>query len=324
MAKLDTKKRAGLPDSAFAYIDSRGRRRLPINDEPHVRNALSRFNQVAFEDNSARELARKRLLKAAKKFGIVPIGFMTGQIESERLQTKSVVKELKEAQKIQAGLLPRRPPDIPYFGVAGVSHPCRSVGGDWFDYMPLPDGRLAVVLADVAGKGLGAALLMSSTRSIVRMLGQDGRPPGAVLADVNRILVKDLPAAKFVTMIYAVLDPGRRTVRFASAGHVPPVYVDATGARAIRVKPQFPLGVREGNYDEHEVGMSDRSRLILYSDGVTEARDASSEEYGEERLLRYAGTPSASSKGLLADVRGFMKRHPPADDITIVTVEAQA
>lgn len=324
MARLDTKKRAGLPDSAFAYIDSRGRRRLPINDEPHVRNALSRFNQVAFEDDAGRELARKRLLKAAKKFGIVPIGFITGQIASERRETKSVLKELKEAQKIQSGLLPRHAPEIPYFGVAGVSHACRSVGGDWFDYMPLPGGRLAVVLADVAGKGMGAALLMSSTRSIVRMVGGDGRSPSDVLAAVNHVLVKDLPAAKFVTMIYAVLDPGRRTVRFASAGHVPPVIVDGTGARAIRVKPQFPLGIRDGDYREHEVEMPERSRLILYSDGVIEARDAASEEYGEERLLRYAATPSASSKGLLADVRGFMKKHPPADDITIVTVEALA
>lgn len=84
MAKLDARKRAALPDRAFAYVDSRGRRRLPIHDEPHVRNALARFNQVKFEDDAARERARKRLLQAAKRYGIVPIGFMTGQIETER------------------------------------------------------------------------------------------------------------------------------------------------------------------------------------------------------------------------------------------------
>src|ERR687892_953768 len=84
MAKLDSSKRARLPNSAFAYVDSRGTRRLPIHDEPHVRNALSRFNQVKFEDDATRERARKRLLTAAKKFGIVPIGFITGQIEEER------------------------------------------------------------------------------------------------------------------------------------------------------------------------------------------------------------------------------------------------
>src|SRR5438128_6599585 len=84
MPQLDGKARAELPDSAFAYIDSRGRRRLPINDEAHVRNALARFNQVAFEDDAARERARKRLLNAAKKYGIVPVGFITGQLRSER------------------------------------------------------------------------------------------------------------------------------------------------------------------------------------------------------------------------------------------------
>ena len=84
MSRLDASKRARLPDSAFAYVDSRGRRRLPIHDEAHVRNALARFNQVAFEDEAARERARTRLLNAAKKYGIVPVGFITGQLQSER------------------------------------------------------------------------------------------------------------------------------------------------------------------------------------------------------------------------------------------------
>src|SRR6266478_9722316 len=84
MSRLDASKRARLPGSAFAYVDSRGKRRLPIHDEAHVRNALARFNQVAFEDDEARERARKRLLNAAKKYGIVPVGFMTGQLQSQR------------------------------------------------------------------------------------------------------------------------------------------------------------------------------------------------------------------------------------------------
>jgi class 3 adenylate cyclase len=95
MAKLDPRKRASLPDSAFAYVDARGRRRLPINDESHVRNALSRFNQVSFESEEAKELAQNRLLKAAKKYGIVPVGFMTRQIESERKRaSRSAAREL--------------------------------------------------------------------------------------------------------------------------------------------------------------------------------------------------------------------------------------
>jgi phosphoserine phosphatase RsbU/P len=322
MARLKSSERTNLPDSAFAYIDARGRRKLPIHDESHVRNALSRFNRVAFEDDSARERARKRLLKAAKKYGIVPVGFIDGQFQRERQETDRIRKDLKEAQKIQAGLLPGPPPDVPSFTMSGVCLPCRTVGGDWYDYLPLPDGRMGVVLADVSGKGMGAALLMSSTRSILRMVAQEGRSPGEVLAAVNQVLVADLPAATFVTMIYAILDPSRRTVTFANAGHLPPILVDAAGARAIKFKPELALGIRVGTYSEHELEMAEGSRLYLYSDGVVEARDPSSEEYGEDRLLDVVGISSASAQGLLDDLRAFMRRQPAADDITIVAVEA--
>lgn len=323
MARLKSKQRANLPDSAFAYIDSRGKRRLPINDESHVRNALARFNQVRFEDDDARERARERLLKAAIKHGIVPLGFITGQLESERRETKHVLRDLKEAQAIQTNLLPNSSPNMPKFALAGVCLPSRSVGGDWFDYIPLPGGRMAVVLADVAGKGMGAALLMSSTRSIVRMVAQNGHTPGEVLADVNRVLVADLPTRKFITMIYAVLDPDRRTVTLSSAGHLPPVFVDANGARSVRVRPQLALGIRHGVYRDHMVEMPEGSRLFLYSDGVIEARNSASEEYGEGRLLAYANSSSATPQGLLDDVRSFMRRRPPRDDITIVSVDAR-
>lgn len=324
MARLNAKQRTNLPDSAFAYIDSRGKRRLPINDEAHVRNALARFNQVKFEDDEGRERARERLLKAAKKYGIVPIGFITGQLKSERRETRHVLREMREAQTIQSNLLPGAGPEVSNFALAGVCLPCRTIGGDWFDYIPLPDGRMAVVLADVAGKGMGAALLMSSTRSIVRMVAQNGNSPGQILADVNRVLVADLPSRKFITMIYAVLDSDRRTVTFSSAGHLPPILVDEKGARAIRDKPQLPLGIREGKYRDRTVAMPEGSRLFLYSDGVVEARDPSSEEYGEARLLRYATTTSASPQGLLDDVRTFIRHHPAMDDITIVSVDARA
>lgn len=324
MAKLSSSERASLPDRAFAYIDSRGKRRLPIHDETHVRNALARFNRVAFEDAAARERARMRLLKAAKKYGIVPIGFITGQLQAERHKTAQLQRELKEAQMIQAGLLPDRSPEVARFTTSGVCLPCRTVGGDWYDYVPLPDGGLAVVLADVSGKGVGAALLMASTRSMLRLVAQGGGSPGTVLAEVNGMLVADLPAAKFVTMIYAVLDPARRTVTFANAGHLPPILIDAAGVRAIKVKPQLPLGARKGTYAEHELGMAEGSRLFLYTDGVIEARNPASEEYGEARLLRYVGTSSATAQSLLDDVLAFTRGRPAVDDTTIVMVEALA
>ena len=320
MAKLSSKERAALPDRAFAYIDARGNCRLPINDESCVRNALARFDQVAFEDEAARERARMRLLNAAKKYGIVPVGFITGQLKSERRKTEQIHSDLKEAQKIQAGLLPRLSPSVPGFAMSGVCRPSRSVGGDWYDYIQFPDGRVAIVLADVSGKGMAAALLMSSTRSILRLVAQDDRAPSDVLAEVNRTLVADLPASRFITMIYAVLDPARRIVTFANAGHHPPILVEKDGARLVKARAELALGVRQGEYTEQTVEMGPESRLFLYSDGVVEARNRAKEEYGEARLLEFVGSNAVTAEQLLKDVLGFTGSRTVQDDITIVAV----
>jgi sigma-B regulation protein RsbU (phosphoserine phosphatase) len=242
--------------------------------------------------------------------------------ERERTEKERMVHELAEARIIQSRLFPEHAPELPRFRISGLSQPCLAVGGDWYDYIPLPSGKVAVVLGDVAGKGVGAALLMASTRSILRLHAEKGGSPGAALSSVNRVLAADLPTAKFVTMIYAVVDPVRRTITFANAGHLPPILVDVSGVRVIKVKPELPLGIKAGDYSEYELEMTQGSRLFLYSDGVIEARNASLEEYGEARLLRYVGGSSATAQSLLDDVLAFMGEQPAADDITIVMVEA--
>jgi phosphoserine phosphatase RsbU/P len=127
--------------------------------------------------------------------------------QKERLDKERILKELKEAQTIQASLLPARPPEIPHFTITGVCVPSGTVGGDWYDYLRLSNGRTGVVLADVAGKGMGAALLMSSTRSILRLVAQCGCSPAEVLSRVNQVLLDDFPTGRFVTMVYALVDP---------------------------------------------------------------------------------------------------------------------
>src|SRR5262245_5748609 len=139
--------------------------------------------------------------------------------QKERLDKERILKELKEAQTIQTSLLPTRPPDTPHFHITGVCVPSETVGGDWYDYLPLPNGRTGVVLADVAGKGMGAALLMSSTRSILRLVAQSGCSPAEVLSRVNRILLDDFPTGRFVTMIYALVDQAQRSVVLRSEEH---------------------------------------------------------------------------------------------------------
>lgn len=233
-----------------------------------------------------------------------------------------MVDELAEARVIQTRLYPDHAPDIPHFRLSGFSMPCLAVGGDWYDYISLPAGRIGIVLGDVAGKGTGAALLMTSTRSILRMYAERVDPPGAVLTEVNRVLKDDLPNAKFVTMIYAVLDPDLGKLTFSNAGHHPPLLVNSAGARILKTRSTLPLGVARIDYPEHEIELAPGDRLFLYSDGVVEARSPVGEEYSETRLLQHAGTPTATPKSLLQDIQAHMEGHPANDDVTVVMLEA--
>src|SRR5207253_5262648 len=144
----------------------------------------------------------------------------------ERSQRETMTRDAQEARIIQQALLPKSSPYIPGFAVSGLSISAGAVGGDWYDFIALDDGRWGLVLADVSGKGTAAALLMSSTRGMLRSLAEARCSPGEVLTRLNRLLVEDFPSGKFVTMVYAVLDPASRTLTFANAGHLRPILVD--------------------------------------------------------------------------------------------------
>jgi sigma-B regulation protein RsbU (phosphoserine phosphatase) len=163
---------------------------------------------------------------------------------------------------------------------------------------------------------------MSSTRSILRLHAERGLRPAEVLCNVNRVLLKDFPTAKFVTMIYAVLEPNNGTVTFASAGHLSPLLVDSKGASFLETDAGLPLGIFECEFSEREIQMSAGSRLFLYSDGITEANNSSYDEYGVERLHAHVSNPLASVQSLLDDVNNFATGFPATDDITVVLIEA--
>lgn len=241
--------------------------------------------------------------------------------QRERKEKERMAKELLEAQRIQSSLFPENCPDIAGFIIEGKCVPSQEVGGDWYDYIPLQDGRLAIVLADVSGKGMGAAMLMSSTRTVLRLVAESAVSPGEVLARVNRVLLKDLPAAKFVTMAYAILEPANRRIVFANAGHCPPLLVDLSGVHFLETDAGLPLGIQEGVFSETTVEMTAGTRLLLYSDGVTEAMNPSSEQYGTTRLGNHFSNPSASIQTLLDDLHMFSEGHSASDDVTIVTLQ---
>ncbi len=244
--------------------------------------------------------------------------------QRERIEKDRMAKELEEARAIQSGLFPVSAPAAPGFDITGVCKPCREVGGDWYDYIPLGAGRLAVVLADVSGKGMGAALLMSSTRSVLRLHAARGLSPKEVLFELNRFLVTDFPASKFVTLIYAVLDPAEQKVTFANAGHLPPLFVDSSGGRFLQAHAGLPLGIMECEFSEHEIEMPPGSHVFLYTDGVTEAINSSLEEYGASRILEHVATQTATVRTLLNDVHRFMSGKPASDDVTVVRIAATA
>ena len=147
------------------------------------------------------------------------------RFQHERTERDVLNREAQEARLIQQALLPKSSPYIPGFAISGQSVPARAVGGDWYDFIPFPDGRWGIVLADVSGKGTAAALLMSATRGMLRSLAEACCSPGEVLTRLNKLLVDDFPAGKFVTMVYAVLDPAARSVVFANAGHLRPLFI---------------------------------------------------------------------------------------------------
>jgi phosphoserine phosphatase RsbU/P len=244
------------------------------------------------------------------------------RFQEEQQQRQEMSREANEARKIQQALLPRCSPLIPGFTVTGLSTPAGAVGGDWYDFIPFEDGRWGLVLADVSGKGTAAALLMSATRGMLRSLAEAACSPSEVLTKLNELLVNDFPSGRFVTMVYGVLDPKVRTLTFASAGHLRPLLIKGSQARFLETERGLPLGIGLGEYSEAQVHLPEGSRLLFYSDGITEATGPDEDEYGAERLEQHFRRQDASAESILKDVRTFANGAGLRDDATVILVKA--
>jgi len=243
------------------------------------------------------------------------------RFRQEQRQREHLSREAHEARTIQQALLPKTTPLIPGFSVSGLSIPVGAVGGDWYDFIPLDEGRWGLVLADVSGKGTAAALLMSATRGILRSLAEAACTPGEVLTKLNRLLVEDFPAGRFVTMVYAVLDPAKRTVTFANAGHLRPLVIRGGVAQFLDAERGIPLGLGPSDFSEVHATLPEGARLAFYSDGITEAVNGEGEEYGQERLQNHLSQPGACAESLLEDVRNFASASGLQDDASVIFVK---
>ena len=244
------------------------------------------------------------------------------RFRAEQQERQRMSREGDEARIIQQALLPKASPYIPGFAISGLSVPAGNIGGDWYDFIPFSDGCWGLVLADVSGKGTAAALLMSATRAMLRSLTDTCSSPAETLSKLNKLMVEDFPSGRFVTLIYAILDPKNRMLKFASAGHLAPLLVEGDRARFLQSDAGTPLGLSKTSFSESEIHLKEGSQLVLYSDGITEAAGFDDEEYGPERLREHVLKPQASSDSILTDVRRYVNGAGLQDDATVIFVRA--
>jgi sigma-B regulation protein RsbU (phosphoserine phosphatase) len=232
-------------------------------------------------------------------------------------------KEFEEARLIQRGLLPTAMPQTSAVQLASSWQPANGVGGDCFDALTFAGGGVGITIADVAGKGVPAALLMSNLQAAVRAFAQEGASPSAVTASVNRLLCRNMASGRFVTFCYARLDVGSGRLTYANAGHNPPLLVHADGSIDMLQPGGTVLGVfAESAYEQGEFRIAPGDRLVLYTDGITEGRNAAGDEFGEDRLAqsahRHRALPAdAMFAAMLRDVEAF-NAGTYEDDATLI------
>jgi len=245
------------------------------------------------------------------------------QEELAREQARQM--ELEEARRIQESLLPSSLPQIAGMTMSVSWQPMNEVGGDYFDVIELGAGQTAVCIADVEGKGLPAAMLMSNLQAAVRSLAREGHDPAEMFERLNRTMLQNSAGGKLITMFYAVIDAPRRKLRYVNAGHHPPVlmHCDGSSERLSAGGPMLHI-FADSHYETGEVGLQSGDQLLMFTDGLVECCDASGEDFGEKELMRVlANSGGADADALQQAVKtavtdfsicGFQ------DDVTVIAL----
>jgi len=290
----------------------------PLNEVIGILNALARGDTrlpvLATVPPRVDEIGR--LASAAEQFR---------QAQQARVQLTALRQELHIATRIQRALLPERFPERREFDLCAELHTVGEVGGDFYDFFDLPDGRLGLVIADVSDKGIAAALFMAIARTVIRAVAQIVPEPGACLEQANALLSQDNAAAMFVTVFYGVLDPATGALRYANAGHNPPYRIAPGEIAALARTGGMALGViEELAFAERSLALRPAESLLLYTDGVTEALDPRGEQFGVARLEAVLAAAPADPRQMIAAVVGavrtFAGSAPPADDLTLLAL----
>lgn len=250
-----------------------------------------------------------------------------------RQQRDELVREVEMAAAVQRHLLEQHRPPAGPLDVVARTQPARVVGGDYYDFVPLEDGRFAVVVADVSGKGLPAALIMPAVKIAVRTLAERHSAIGEIVGELNRVFLDNLPPASYFTMFYGVFDVARQRFEYANCGHPPPLHVRAGRGHAEllhRTGPAVGLIEDAVQYDTAEAVMEPGDLFVFYTDGITEAEDETGAEFGRERLVdlvrachgRRADAVVTAIHDAVDDFRGPVLAR--GDDATVIVAHVPA
>lgn len=248
-------------------------------------------------------------------------------LHEELVEKKRIESQLEVARQVQASLLPDREPDVPGFDIAAENLPTYEVGGDYYDFIDLPDGHLGVAIADVSGKGVPAALIMATFRAALRTQVRNDFAIGQIVRKVNYLLWESTSDAQFVTAVYGVLDTGTGRFTYTNAGHNPPIVVRMDGTIEELNRGGPAMGVfEEATYEEAVVDLHSGDSLVLYTDGVVESADEQGREFGLKRLLQTTTVAAELSafktvRAILDATRAFSGTDSFADDFTVVVVK---
>jgi serine phosphatase RsbU (regulator of sigma subunit) len=252
-------------------------------------------------------------------------------IQNDLLQKETVVRERLEtevqlARQIQQTFIPESLPHFLEWELAARWKTARQVGGDFYDVFDLPNRRLGLFIADVADKGVPAALFMALTRTLVRAAVTELESPAAAMKRVNELLIPDTKQGMFVTAVYAVLDMDRKELTYVNAGHNPPVWVKCDGQVERLTRTGVALGAAEDvRFEQRVISLENEDNILLYTDGLTESFNIDGEFFGEDRLMEAIQANRCSSASDLLDVvekelMNFVQDMPPADDLTMLVL----
>ena len=247
------------------------------------------------------------------------------RLREEALAKAKIDEELRTAYVIQSRLLPAELPAIDGYCFAGTNRPCKTVSGDYYDVVVRPDGRIYFVIADVSGKGITAALVMSSVATAFQIFTRSDPSPADLLREINATLAPKTSPSKFVTLFAGVLDPARGVVDFANGGHVPPLVVGRDGVRTLKTTDLVVGLFATAQYRNQSVQLEPGDSLVMFTDGVTEAENAAEEQLGVEPVVELLQTMHGTEAGrILQTIDERVRLHigdvPAGDDVTMLAV----